>query len=209
MSKNSKNAKSQVDLKKSQGGASKSSGLIVWNQLEKREKKWVKSQALNVEKVSPAEYMKKSRCHYQLTQNKKNVLVGCRITIPHNKGFVNEGKKIHAYHVQAAILYGDAMMDRVFPKNQHAKKKVKSPLSISHLCGSPGSECSNPRHLVIELKTINEERKHCHFCFLSSRQKSQRNRLSQRQFRRKVCPHRPRCLKALSKREADELRTAP
>lgn len=68
--------------------------------------------------------------------------------------------------------------------------KRKDDISISHLCGT--RNCCNPDHLVLETKTTNDERTHCHFglkhAFAARGQSG-----IQDWDRSSCCPHRPKC----------------
>lgn len=65
------------------------------------------------------------------------------------------------------------------------KKNELNALSISHLCGNGG--CCRPGHLLIERKTINEERTACHTFLRRCETKSDAACIC------RLCPHTPKC----------------
>lgn len=71
---------------------------------------------------------------------------------------IDQHKVGFGYHFAAFERYGRVELMKVPPK-----KDSKYALVVSHLCGN-GPRCCNPEHLVIEVKEINDERVHCHFC---------------------------------------------
>jgi len=96
-----------------------------------------------------------------------------------------KGKKFcHAYQFSALEKFGKDQLEAV-PSN-----KTKESLTISHICGT--RNCVNQDHLVLEPKTVNDERAHCHFS-LKNAFKSKKE-IGLKLFREsQACPHSPRC----------------
>lgn len=70
-------------------------------------------------------------------------------------------------------------------KKVSQKKQEKKAYSVSHLCGNGG--CARPGHLLIEPKSINDERVGCHRLLRRCRCKWDARVV------RHLCPHRPKC----------------
>jgi len=67
-----------------------------------------------------------------------------------------EGKKVaYLYQCQAFLTFGALL------KHVSAAKAEQNPLTISHLCGAERSNCSSPEHLVLEPKSVNDDRVSC------------------------------------------------
>jgi len=68
--------------------------------------------------------------------------------------------------------------------------KTSRDLVISHLCGS--RNCVTQDHLILEPKSVNDERVHCHFCMERVFSSGGWERLMAfKQF--PFCPHQPHC----------------
>jgi hypothetical protein len=109
-----------------------------------------------------------------------------------NDGRVSvQGKKIfYAYQLAAWKKFG---RDAIYAVP--ANKVSRDSLVISHLCGSENSRCSNPEHLLLEPKWINDERTHCHFVLANILSNSGRNGLRMAK-QIGVCQHQPPCFRA-------------
>jgi len=70
-------------------------------------------------------------------------------------------------------------------KKVSQKKKEKNAYSISHICGNGG--CARPGHLLIEPKTVNDERVGCHRFLRRCKCKFDARVI------RRLCPHKPKC----------------
>lgn len=109
---------------------------------------------------------------------------------------VSQEKKTFAYHVAARMQFGRDSLAAVT-----AGKSERGAMTISHLCGT--RNCCNADHLCLELKSINDERTHCHFVI---RQLLERNEVPperrgdfiQEFMKADFCPHIPRCCHPLT-----------
>jgi hypothetical protein len=93
-------------------------------------------------------------------------------------------KVAYAYQVVAWKKFGRDELKTVSPSKSEVNAKT-----ISHLCGTPN--CCNPDHLVIEAKTVNDERTHCHWCCENAVLKC--STVTHISFAALFCPHNPTC----------------
>jgi len=93
---------------------------------------------------------------------------------------------IHAYKIAVFIRYGRWQMNKI-PSVKRATSLV-----MSHICGQ-GPRCANPFHIFLEPKWINDERTHCHFCFLNAFQQGGYEAVREA-FGTGICTHNPPCL---------------
>jgi len=99
---------------------------------------------------------------------------------------VNSKKPFHAYQLAAFIRYGRDNFAKI------PSVKQKTSLVISHVCGN-GPRCCNPFHLILERKSINDERAHCHFSFRNAFEKGGYQEVY-RAYTCGICNHNPPCL---------------
>lgn len=93
-----------------------------------------------------------------------------------------ESKKLtFGYHLVALDRFGKDQLQEV-----SASKSEKGAKTISHICGTPN--CLSPEHLVLEEKTINDQRTHCHFVMNLAKEKSDALLIV-----KSLCPHEPKC----------------
>jgi len=69
---------------------------------------------------------------------------------------VSQRKVCYAYQLVARLKFGQAALQGM------VASKTAQDLVISHLCGS--RNCVARDHLILEPKSVNDERVHCHFC---------------------------------------------
>jgi len=98
-----------------------------------------------------------------------------------------KGSDSYVHHVAMAAMLcnGSVYPPAVWKKVSSTKSGDDNHLTISHLCGN--GACVRPAHLLLEKKSVNDERTHCHFVL--------RHCLTQDQFCmvRGICPHWPHC----------------
>jgi hypothetical protein len=93
------------------------------------------------------------------------------------------GKKVaYGYQVVALEKFGEAELTKV-----SATKSEEGALTISHLCGT--AFCLNADHIVLEAKTVNDERTKCHFVMQVADDLGRLPALRELE----VCPHLPAC----------------
>eukprot|EP01097_Dermamoeba_algensis_P004934 TRINITY_DN3151_c0_g1_i1.p1 TRINITY_DN3151_c0_g1~~TRINITY_DN3151_c0_g1_i1.p1 ORF type:complete len:172 (-),score=13.53 TRINITY_DN3151_c0_g1_i1:470-985(-) len=86
-----------------------------------------------------------------LVQNSK-----CILLVNQKGTLVVDSKHVcYGYQLVAYFKFGRDVMSLIKPS------KEQTDLVISHICGT--RNCCNADHLLIEPKSINEERTHCHF----------------------------------------------
>jgi len=100
------------------------------------------------------------------------------------------------YHVAAYLEFGEDTLTAVT-----TTKSELGARTISHLCGSINSRCCNPKHIVVESKAINEERRHCHFFLLKPGLTAEQAEW----FVEVLCPHNPKCGRARAVTSAEAL----
>lgn len=103
----------------------------------------------------------------------------------------NKGSDGYIHHVSVLAnsvsktpIHTAALLKKVSQKNTKGDKMRKH-YTLSHLCGNGG--CGRPGHILIELKSTNEDRAKCHFFLRKSR-----NPLHAVVIRQ-LCPHKPKC----------------
>lgn len=113
-------------------------------------------------------------------KNRDTCVIDGRVTINRNK--------YYAYHLVAHKKFGRDRLETV-----SSNKKGNDALTISHLCGT--SNCCNEDHIVIEKKTINDERTHCHYVLGNLKKNRESIESYDLVFRNvlKTCPHEPKC----------------
>lgn len=101
--------------------------------------------------------------------------------------FLNtKGSDSYIHHVSMAAVMQQGVMYRYSDINKiSASKSGNDAYTISHLCGN--GSCCRPVHLLIEKKTVNDERVHCHFVLRNCTTKDESNIVMS------ICPHNPKC----------------
>lgn len=99
--------------------------------------------------------------------------------------WVRHSKKIVYGHVLSAILkFGERRL------STHVQNKKQNDELVSHLCGE--KTCNNPHHLVLEPKSVNDDRCHCHV-FLQKYAAVAGDYAAALRLRDTVCDHEPKC----------------
>ena len=121
----------------------------------------------------------------------------CIMTVAQDGRVSHQGLKPYwGYQIVALLKYGYDSLVRV-----SSSKSEPGALTISHLCGAPW--CLNPDHLLLEPKTINDERTACHRGILVGVTNGQ----SVSHFL-PHCPHTPPCC-GVMKEEAQVVQYVP
>ena len=99
----------------------------------------------------------------------------------------NSNASVYIHHIGLAAnttlnssFYSSELLEKV-----SSSKKGNDPLTLSHLCGNGG--CGRPGHIIIEKKTTNETRIHCHAFLKKCKNKYQYYVIT------KLCQHEPKC----------------
>lgn len=108
------------------------------------------------------------------------------LVLPNGDGRLShEGKKVaFGYQLQAWAVFGRSALEAV-----SASKNEAGALTISHLCGT--RNCCRGSHMVLESKTIQDTRTHCHW--LADQKLLSCGVQQARQMLKDHCPHSPRC----------------
>nr|ABD62811.1 His-Cys box homing endonuclease [Heterolobosea sp. BA] len=92
---------------------------------------------------------------------------------------------VHHVSILANSRSSDPIHKLALIKKVSQRKKEKNAYSVSHLCGNGG--CARPGHIIIEPKTVNDERVACHRFLRSCKCKWDARVI------RRLCPHKPKC----------------
>jgi hypothetical protein len=125
------------------------------------------SRVHNKSKISGLSLLKESeytlaKCREYIMPDKlksfdgRNPTSPCQIVQTKDGRITIQRRKIcYAYQLVALDKFSGNELSRI------ESNKGSDSLTISHLCGV--TKCCNKNHIVIERKTINDERTHCHF----------------------------------------------
>lgn len=69
--------------------------------------------------------------------------------------------------------------------------KTNDDLTISHLCGT--RNCCEADHIVIEPKSVNDTRTHCHYIMKTAKEEYMTSDKVRQFLEQGFCPHEPRC----------------
>lgn len=127
-----------------------------------------------------SDLLTKTKLHEGLCENSP-----CKLMLAADGRYTRSQVKVaYGYQIVAYVKFGRPVMLTV-----PTAKLAGDPL-ISHLCGT--LNCCESTHMVIEMKRINDERTHCHFCMRAA--KAKYGWAGVRQFLASGgCPHTPQC----------------
>jgi len=122
-------------------------------------------------------------------ENLSPYLTPCMIPSQQDGRISCHQRKFYAYHIAAYKKFSRELMQQV-----SVDKSDSKPLTVSHICGSERSLCVNPSHLVVELKSTNDTRTHCHY-FLNGHSGTEYESRVVKEFIDNFCNHNPKCCK--------------
>lgn len=171
--------------KRRRGGLADSTGTLKINHISNEEwESWVLELVKRRPEATKVSVIDNSPCQVFKTTRDGRFKV--------TRGGPLKGKQMYPYHIQARLDHPEEI--KLVPQVKSATCKV-----VSHLCGI--RNCAAPGHTVIEPKSINDERTHCHFVahrIIFGRQQAHLWNQKAKQFVQTcmnyACPHEPKCL---------------
>jgi hypothetical protein len=97
---------------------------------------------------------------------------------------IEQRKVAYGYQIVSYTKFGRTALEAV------SSSKTGSDLVLSHLCGT--RNCCEATHLIIENKTTNDERTHCHWGLRNAKAKNGWTGVALF-FESGACPHQPQC----------------